>query len=90
MHVNTSAYYYIDPQINIITYSIRPGQVVKLSTSRRLAALLGAACHRGWCVCVFAFEWLGQKVKQFFGKSVVSEGFEGLKATSVRNTELFV
>ena len=30
-------------------------------------------------MCVFAFEWLGHKGKQFFGKSVVSEGFEGLK-----------
>ena len=29
------------------------GQVVKLSTSRRLAALLRAACDRGWCVCVY-------------------------------------
>ena len=27
-----------------------PGQVVKLSTSGRLAALLRAAGHRGWCV----------------------------------------
>ena len=27
-----------------------PGQVVKLSTSRRVAALLRAAGHRGWCV----------------------------------------
>ena len=32
-------------------YSVRPGQVVKLSTSGRLAALLRAACHHGWCVC---------------------------------------
>ena len=31
-------------------------------------------------MCVFAFEWLGHKGKQFFGKSVVSEGFEGLKS----------
>ena len=34
-----------------------PGQVVKLSTSRRLAALLRAACHRGWCVCLLLSGW---------------------------------
>ena len=28
----------------------RPGQVAKLSNSGRLAALLRAAGHRGWCV----------------------------------------
>ena len=27
-----------------------------------------------------AFEWSEQRGKQFFGKSVVSEGFEGLKS----------
>ena len=30
--------------------AIRPGQVVKLSTSGRLAALLRAAGHWSWCV----------------------------------------
>ena len=29
---------------------------------------------------MFAYECLGQKGKQFFGKSVVGEGFEGLKS----------
>ena len=55
-----------------------PGQVIKLSTSRRLAALLRAACHRGWCVCV-CFWVVGTLRETVFCKSVDSEGFEGLK-----------
>ena len=38
--------------VKILSYpkDTEPGQVVKLSTSGRLAALLRAAFHRGWCV----------------------------------------
>ena len=37
-------------------------------------------CLSPGLVCVCAFVWLEQRGKQFFGKSVVSEGFEGLKS----------
>ena len=47
----------------------RPGQVIKLSTSRRLTALLRAAGHRGWCVCVFGVLLSGWDIE---GKSVLN------------------
>ena len=45
-------FYFIFSQNWSNTYNItgiRPGQVVKLSTSGRLAALFRAAGHQGWC-----------------------------------------